>query len=1237
MTSPHGTSSALIWSAAFASMRSHPTHITSVCPSYATITIAICTGYRLDATGDHAGICVVAPVPDSKETWNAESLLEIVRSEIPDFPRRQEADDAMAHMNVCLTAGSWKSAEQKPVRYASEFVDLTLALQAAREAKLFERVQSEFKTAKTKIRKDQALSNQSAEKKESKRKTTSKSTTTTAVRRSKKRKAADAVAEDAETKDRKRSSPEDLADVLEWQLFSDPKLHAARQADAKEPLLVPTAYFAAMSFVYLLLNPGSFVEETVSRFVSGIESACKRLAISIAEDSYVPHPRPLLQLFGATYLAQNVRAWRPTLALVRSWVQLTVAVCKEERAFDWRGPRVELFDLFHYRPLRDESEISVSWKTAAALLARIRSFPSDEQLMSYLAVHQPAREQSGLPPLLHRHRPKIMPVEHILDRHNDPSGVTYCVAPDKLAAAVLVDSKEKEQAIPTYLDRMFVEVTGMNQRRDPKSSDERPNAPLDVDFEQRPFVQVVRKAQRRALQRMLGGPHLRENPFSSAGTTTFRYEIPRSYLAGVIGRIVVRVGNKTAFVFRMSTLLLSLMHVVLFSCLLSAANHRQLSDLAAIPQPSRGSPAQLDADTHDAAIFKAQERLIQGIRWPESLAPVPELAGQIIRWDAEIEDYRVGDRPWEEVRMLQMELPIATTDLGVCKGDAFDLALTTRARGIHAQADEMLPRLLDGLPLDEVRMAYTLLVGNMKSVIELKDMGRDGHGTKMRVFPLEPAGFNVLMLLSLLYPSALCGVPHCITRIRVPCAPVLWHLRDRLKLYLEQRQVRHMQIDDEEDAEESKESKSSGWGHYGNQNDAKRNLFDYQAAKLQEIKEEVECGKRGHFLWMEVGSGKTRIIKEFIVWLLATGRMPRKCIYCLPFETMAAIIQELEEFGFPVKRLYPLKGKPKKTDQWKAYIQDDLEIRDHTIYLVEHDHLRRMQDQLFDAAPHALIIVDEVDRAENSNTQRTNVVYQATKLAERFFLMTGTPFIGRKADLLMPYLSQLVDFPVTKDNVLVAANAMVAAPDTLQIEVRRQVVSVAWESKEQLAEFNRFALPGRDKNQSRAYDVCYDRVTHAIVHDVSQRLRSDAKWPGAVIVARHSTHQQQFRQLLLQTGAIVDDDMYVLDRQHGPIQLTPENVRSGKVRKYSVMIITIHFTYGFSAIELYSLYECPYGSKLNKRKQWLGRVRRKGQLHPFVEQFIYAIGSLEYLLETQDEARSLESAMRLYVIRNRAE
>ncbi|GAG85598.1 unnamed protein product, partial [marine sediment metagenome] len=148
------------------------------------------------------------------------------------------------------------------------------------------------------------------------------------------------------------------------------------------------------------MNPGVFVPN-IRRFVTGIESASKRLAVSIHEDSFTQRNDVMMGLYATAMIAQDDRNWLPTDAMIDNWFSLALESQRDHRMYqyDWKtfDGTVKQFD-----------NLSLSY----ILLSEIRSFQSDINMVGSIS------QNGGVPRVTTDGRIKTMPLIHCLDHHS---------------------------------------------------------------------------------------------------------------------------------------------------------------------------------------------------------------------------------------------------------------------------------------------------------------------------------------------------------------------------------------------------------------------------------------------------------------------------------------------------------------------------------------------------------------------------------------------------------------------------------------------------------------------------------------------------------------------------------------------------------------------------------------------------------------------------------------------------
>lgn len=120
-----------------------------------------------------------------------------------------------------------------------------------------------------------------------------------------------------------------------------------------------------VSFCMLLISPGSLVP-SIKKFVTGFQSATKRLAVSIVEDGYVSDPKVLVSLLASSLYNRDYKHWKPDNKTVKWWIESAISAMKSPKYYNYNchNPQVLKNNL---------SEYSIS----SLLLEELKSFHTD--------------------------------------------------------------------------------------------------------------------------------------------------------------------------------------------------------------------------------------------------------------------------------------------------------------------------------------------------------------------------------------------------------------------------------------------------------------------------------------------------------------------------------------------------------------------------------------------------------------------------------------------------------------------------------------------------------------------------------------------------------------------------------------------------------------------------------------------------------------------------------------------
>lgn len=269
-----------------------------------------------------------------------------------------------------------------------------------------------------------------------------------------------------------------------------------------------SAEFTALAtFVALLNHPGAFVPN-IQRYVTGKESAIKRLGVSIVEDSYLaPEFQswiPILML--SALVAQRHAEWQPTAEMIKAWMAIILQALRERRAF--------AYDCSTEIPSWTYQEaITHPLKLASYLLDDLRSFKGDLWMFrSLTGANRSTVNQSD--------RPDLMRLDHCVDQHWAPEIGLYVSY-----QTVLDNPGTTGEPFKGLFSKLFRQVTGINSRYQ--------------TVQVTPFVADIQRAQQLVFQAKFGTRIPLELPV--VASRHFRTDVNQSWVAALVG--AVSIGN----------------------------------------------------------------------------------------------------------------------------------------------------------------------------------------------------------------------------------------------------------------------------------------------------------------------------------------------------------------------------------------------------------------------------------------------------------------------------------------------------------------------------------------------------------------------------------------------------------------------------------------------------------------------------------------------------------------------
>lgn len=903
----------------------------------------------------------------------------------------------------------------------------------------------------------------------------------------------------------------------------------------------------------LLLNPGSFVPD-IQRYVTGMESFCKRLAVTIFEDSYLPPEwqSQLVSMLASALLVQRIKGWKPTVDMINVWFALA--------KYSWENTLRFNYDtgigmgIFKYNINVNSNSLEVS----SFLLTDIKSFAGDLAMIRHIATlgGQSINPSNNI-------QPEVMPLEHSVDQHWAPE-IVYFFQPELIAAV----KEEGNTPFKRLFDMLFQQVTGINTRKQPLVNDN--------------FLEHVRLAQHRLL--VAKQESMIELPILQQESITMEVTIGNSWLAGMAGALTIS-GRPEAIV---------------------TLSPNDLHKLVAIQKPSRNmKSAQLTDEREEEVIDAANKMLIGGIPLNKCKPPIGFYDGaKLFKSEDEYFVQSGGVMYPSSTDKFNITIPfVESVPITITN------SLTRFGNGITNDAINKINSLISTSDVNILRRVLGHLSG-YKSTIEMNKISRNGGGSELAVTYTDTAAFQFLLKLSMIYPLAIRKVAKRSTRFEIPLSPLLWQLRD----YIASIVIGNTSYD------------NSRWGII---NDVSgRTPWAHQIESLNEMKIRNASGKKGHFIWIPVGLGKTWIVLSYLKYLYDNNRLPNYIIYSLPDSAIKSIIQEIKLFGFQVELLYPIQKKITDSDLL-PYVNNSCDPKPFHISLIEHDHMRRCPEGLTKIAGDSLIIIDEVHLALN-DTQRTSIALELSHLALDFVALTGTPVIDTKLHKLIHWLEQIVEFEVTTDNFWVAANSMIAKKVNTGVIVNRIEIEAPFTPEEQLR-YQALVSPAHGgtnlstkvQDYQEAARISYTAITRQLIIETVNELNVGNR---VFLVAKDMKHQQELNTALLRAG-LRSNDIFLIERGKS-IFLSDDSVASGATPDYRVVITPINKSTGYTVTRMNVMISGVYPSNNAVREQVEGRINRISQKNKNINFKIVHAGILTYTMLHHKDAKNLSDVLK---------
>jgi hypothetical protein len=500
----------------------------------------------------------------------------------------------------------------------------------------------------------------------------------------------------------------------------------SKQVQLLNGKLVKTELVLLTVLAELMLHPGAFVPD-IQRFVSGIESMTKRLAVTIFEDSCFERKEDSVMLLGAALLCQRYKKFKPNKFLIKKWFTIALKALKSEKVYHWKIDKKYAEYILDFE--------NSSFQNASALLDEVRSFGSDLNMVSYLASQ---KYKLSPPQNIKTPQAEVVPIWHGTDQHWAPDIVYYF---DE-------NIPKFDGSFGNFYWSIFKNVTGQNPRRQYTSDFE--------NFEKREFVKELRKAQLRFLDSKQEVVQNREVLNKKYGMNETLHD---GFLAGLVGVIEIR------------NFLVTLRYDDIYNLAVAKRPTRDVKDSYISPQD------------YERVIEEAKQKLKNGIKVRKSQLPCKNFEGiSVILKD---EEYFIKQKniltPWEEFRKIRVIVPFHS------KLNNFWDALKYKGEGLVEGAWDDLKKLLKETNINVLKRVL-MYIASYDTEIELNHLNIKGDALHLAVNDKDIKAFQFMLKISSLFPGALSSKQYTSITFKVHTPLLLWRVKKRIANFIQREE-----------------------------------------------------------------------------------------------------------------------------------------------------------------------------------------------------------------------------------------------------------------------------------------------------------------------------------------------------------------------------------------------------------------------------------------------------------------
>ena len=907
----------------------------------------------------------------------------------------------------------------------------------------------------------------------------------------------------------------------------------AEQYQLSDGTRVSTEAFAAVATALLLCSRGSY-SPNIHKTVRGPVAALKRAAVIGIEDGMPADPKSIKRVYRmlcTAYVLDRRSDYHPTLKVCRHCVSFVVACVQSRSVIRWRKG-AEYAGTLATATVPQRNSLGVG--KLEKVLGALGSFSGDIAMMGMVD-----RMRSTPVFVTCASRPETAVIPHIIDQHTTPA-FSYALTSGGSTFA-------KRNA------GVFDRVTGFNPRLADRSLDE-----LD------PFISDVRRTQ--ALVMALFDKKYAQDP-PTGPTVQMEHTADYGTLAGAIGVVAIPAHKATGRPQMQAMLPTSVdteEHAVVqlptnaktakakFAKWSSKDNNAKREQyVRAAIEELRKMTLVLPADC-SKAIDTARYKKVQYGREPGSGTSewclVDEGSGQLVAW-------RHARTSTFTVARLE---PLAVTDPFAENAHV----LRADSRGIRDNAEVECKAAMRRVPLRTLLRLHGLMRGQYGDNFRLPVPARDG-GLAADELAAMPDDWDVWRLLAFFAVQ----VPEALWAGQLPRFRVRNTTTGQRLLRLVVHWIGEITL-------ERSHADGAAMATLTTAEMAEMHSVSLKEHQQDALEQLQKNNRPNNVLVMGTGLGKTYTALRWALHRLTRSTAPLM-LWFAPRNVLPDINKMAQTLG--IASFFTKKTGKAGADQLAAA----LGVRAHRLYIVDRDMARKVPDALLAVAPHAFCVFDELD-SYFGGTQRSSIMLAIAGVANGFLGMTATPYANRNdVGRLCMWLGLCVDFPVTKENLIVAMSSCVRIGATHNISKVYELEGVRPTAKV-YENYRQFA--------DDQYGM-YKMLQHELDPHFAEAIAKTAVRFDVFVVCDGREHCRRVQ-------ALVND-------------LVPSNVRTGIYDSaestvladpsYNVVFVPKNFDRGYNGGERFQhMFRQVYGMGVSSRLQMEGRLVRLKQKSPVV-------------------------------------